>query len=312
MNGIRYFIIGFLLVALVNETEAGIGQTSGLFLQIAPDARSTAMGETGVAHAQGATIPAWNPGNLGFLVRSSFSASYFKWLPYLADDLYFLNLSYVLPVDGLGTFGLSLPYLSLGEQKNVNAAGEILGSFKSSDIAIYLSYGTLLDEKIGIGANIKLIRTTLSNVDKQAGTSFAIDICIKGKISSRFSIAGAIQNLGPKISFTNSDSADHLSRNLKIGAEFYAIKLESSQFLLAVDLNRLLLHNNGNILNVGMEYWYKGFIALRTGYIYDPEGDIKTPTFGGGLTWQKYCLDFSYTTASTLQNITKFTLAINF
>jgi hypothetical protein len=37
------------------------------------------------------------------------------------------------------------------------------------------------------------------------------------------------------------------------------------------------------ILNGGMEYWYGSFIAIRGGYIYDQEGEIKTPTFGFGL-----------------------------
>ena len=49
------------------------------------------------------------------------------------------------------------------------------------------------------------------------------------------------------------------------------------------------------IYNFGIEYWYSENFALRAGYIYDYEGDIKNPTFGAGLRFSQYGFDFGYT-----------------
>ena len=312
MKALSYLFIATLLVLPVQQSQAGVGQAGGLFLQIAPDARSTAMGETGVAHARGAQVPAWNPGGLGYLEYSGLSGTYFKWLPYLADDLYYLHFSYVRPVEGIGTFGVSVPYLSLGEQERVNAAGDSQGTFSSSDMAVSLSYGTLLNDRLGIGSNLKLIRSALSDEDNGVGTSFALDIGVTARVLPRFTVAGVVQNLGTDINYADPDQGDPLSRNLKIGAALMALEDESNSLLIAVDLNRMLLEDSGNVLNLGLEYWYQDLIALRTGYVHDPEGDVKTPTFGGGLQWKMYRLDFSYTTSSTLQDITKFTISARF
>ena len=307
-----YLLIVFMLVIPARQSQAGVGQAGGLFLQIAPDARSTAMGETGVAHARNALVPAWNPGGLGFVENSGISGTYFKWLPYLADDLYYLHFSYVHPVEGIGTFGVSLPYLSLGEQERISATGDSQGTFNSSDMAVTLSYGRRINELLGFGSNLKLVRSALSDEDNGVGSSFALDFGLTANVLPRFTVAGVVQNLGKDISYVNPDQGDPLYRNLKVGAALKALETESNSLLLAVDLNRPLLEDAGNILNLGAEFLYQDFIALRAGYIHDAEGDVKTPTFGGGLKWKMYRIDFSYTTGSTLQDITKFTISASF
>ena len=312
MRKLSYLLIATLLTIPAGTSRAGVGQAGGLFLQIAPDARSTAMGETGAAHAPGAQVPAWNPGGLGFLETRGASATYFKWLPYLADDLYYLHFSYVHPVEGIGTFGVSVPYLSLGEQQRVNAAGESQGTFSSADMAIYVSYGARIKERLGIGANLKYVRSALSDVNDWVGTSFALDIGVSARVMPRFTVAGVFQNLGTEIRYANANQGDPLSRNLKVGAALMALEDESNSLLLAVDLNRMLLKDSGNILNVGLEYWFRDLIALRTGYVRDAAGDVNTPTFGGGLQWNMYRVDFSYTSSSTLRDITKFTISARF
>jgi hypothetical protein len=48
------------------------------------------------------------------------------------------------------------------------------------------------------------------------------------------------------------------------------------------------------IYNAGAEYWYGSVIALRGGYINDEDGQVKTLTFGAGLAYQRFQLDFAY------------------
>ena len=49
------------------------------------------------------------------------------------------------------------------------------------------------------------------------------------------------------------------------------------------------------IYNIGFEYWYTESFVLRTGFIYDIEGDISNPTFGAGIHLLQYGFDFGYT-----------------
>ena len=47
--------------------------------------------------------------------------------------------------------------------------------------------------------------------------------------------------------------------------------------------------------NIGLEYWYGKYFAIRSGYYYDKTGKINNPTFGIGLRFAGYGFDFGYT-----------------
>lgn len=49
------------------------------------------------------------------------------------------------------------------------------------------------------------------------------------------------------------------------------------------------------VYNLGVEYWYSKYFAIRGGYIYDYEGKIMVPTFGAGIRFGGYGFDFGYT-----------------
>jgi len=49
------------------------------------------------------------------------------------------------------------------------------------------------------------------------------------------------------------------------------------------------------IYNLGFEWEYTESFLVRLGFIYDLEGEIKSPTFGAGLKFDKYGFDFGYT-----------------
>lgn len=46
--------------------------------------------------------------------------------------------------------------------------------------------------------------------------------------------------------------------------------------------------------NVGFEYWYLSYFAIRVGFIYDKLGKIWNPTFGAGIHYGPYGFDFGY------------------
>ena len=67
--------------------------------------------------------------------------------------------------------------------------------------------------------------------------------------------------------------------------------------------------------NIGMEYWYGKYFALRAGYLYDKTGKIMNPTFGVGLRFANYGFDFGYTSGEPdhpLANTMRFSLNMEF
>jgi hypothetical protein len=52
------------------------------------------------------------------------------------------------------------------------------------------------------------------------------------------------------------------------------------------------------IRHIGAEYWYADLIALRAGYKYDKEGEVKHLTFGAGLQIHPLRFDMAYIPSS--------------
>ncbi|MFC1583375.1 PorV/PorQ family protein [Candidatus Neomarinimicrobiota bacterium] len=67
--------------------------------------------------------------------------------------------------------------------------------------------------------------------------------------------------------------------------------------------------------NIGIEYWYSSYFAIRAGFIYDKLGKIWNPTFGAGIHYGPYGFDFGYIYGEEghpLTNTMRFSLNIAF
>lgn len=67
--------------------------------------------------------------------------------------------------------------------------------------------------------------------------------------------------------------------------------------------------------NIGVEYWYSTYFAIRVGFIYDKLGKIWNPTFGAGIHYGPYGFDFGYIYGDEghpLTNTMRFSLNIGF
>ncbi|MGH8015579.1 MAG: hypothetical protein ACREBV_05265, partial [Candidatus Zixiibacteriota bacterium] len=75
--------------------------------------------------------------------RMEMSTMYVKWLPELADDLYYVFLSAVGPKSGWGTFGGNLTFISYGKfSRTLETGPTVIDEFESFDFAGTVSFGT--------------------------------------------------------------------------------------------------------------------------------------------------------------------------
>ena len=143
-----------------------------------------------------------------------------------------------------------------------------------------------------------------------------------------------ISNIGSKVSYTETSIRDFIPINMRLGSSLNANIDDYNKISLAFDLNKLLvptppITDDGEIklgqspdvgvvsgmfqsfgdapggfseemreinYSIGTEYWYANQFAIRAGYFFEhaTKGGRKFLTFGSGVKYSAFTLDFSY------------------
>lgn len=260
--------------------------------------------------------------------RTELSFMYVKWLPALADDLYYAYFSVTKATDKWGTFGGNITYISYGQFTRTGATGVNLGTFDSYDIAATLSYGTPLAAGMSAGVSLKGIYSKLSDqgagveVGKGTASGVALDLGYLWNITDRATLGAAVTNIGPKMTYIDAAQSDDLPRNLSVGLAYKVINGEYTRLVVTSEANKLLVDLTGKvgeqvkevIINSGAELTYANLISARGGYVYDQEGKISVFTVGAGLNLADlFRFDFAYIPSqsdSPLNNILRLSMTV--
>nr|MBN2276739.1 PorV/PorQ family protein [candidate division Zixibacteria bacterium] len=231
-------------------------------------------------------------GNLWFLTRdrieinaaakSEITLMHVNWLPELASDIYYEFLGYTQNIEGWGTVGANITFLSYGNITRTSETGAVEGEFSAFDIAFTLSYGVPLTQTLSGGISAKIIYSHLSELgagrEKGSGTStgLALDLGLLYKIDPRLSLGIALTNLGPDISYIDVSQSDPLPRNLAVGVAWKMIQSNYNEVLFTVEANKSLAERDKTIL----EDFRDVFANPQDGLM----GLIINPFTAGGLT----------------------------
>ena len=272
----------FLLLALVvalaplahaqrDEERGGVVITTAVpFLQIEPDSRAAGMGMTGVAIADNAYAPYWNPAGLAGQEGTEVSFTHAPWLPALGADLAYEYLSGKHSMGSAGTLGGHLTYFNLGEQTWTDDQGTELGTFKSFELAAGLSYGVEVGKGLSLGAGGRFIYSSLVSNDiidgGQAGVSFGADVGaiydapqIKaGGVGITPSLGVNLANMGPSIKYLENGIPNAIPTNLRFGTGLEFELDEFNRITTALDLNKLIVSRDSS---GGYEPFYKALFS---------------------------------------------------
>jgi hypothetical protein len=300
---IRKQVILVLVLALLATGKAfAVGEAAAPSLIISPSARAWGLGQSYVAVADDPTAIYWNPGGLGFLEGSQISLTHSQLIPMLAPDVYFESINASHHIPAIGTLGFNFIYLTYGKWWETTITGEQVAEHTSYEFAFGGYYGFKLNRYTGVGVGLKVSRvflapaTQATNFVEGAGWSFAADFGMLIKLSDRLSVGGALQNLGPDMSFVSKEESAPLPRTLRVGVagkplvrNFYSvlISLEATKALIGLDeifiKGRFSEVKRDLTVNGGIELAVANFVAPRMGYIYDHDGKIEGLTFGFGI-----------------------------
>lgn len=319
-----------LLFGLAQQAWA-ISEGGAIFLMIRPGARASGMGSAFVAIADDATATYFNPAGLAFLDHKEVALMHSPWLSSIwkdVGDLYYEFAAYVAPVQGWGTFGGNLIFLSEGRSQQTDESGNVLGEFSSYEMSPHLSYGTKMGRNLGLGGNFKIIYSHLfpgtlpGSGGRGVATTWAFDfgILYKGPIK-RLSWGADVQNIGPKLVYLQAENADPLSRNLRVGTAYRLVDNKVTRWTISADATKMLLNMNEPVRTqfsevvtyLGTEFVYSNLLALRTGFVDDEAGQIKGTTFGGGIMIKRFSFDYGMEPGGELQKYNqKFSLGVKF
>ena len=226
------------------------------FLMIAPESRSGALGDAGVALSPDANSMHWNAAKMAFLDSElDVSLSYAPWLRALVDDM---NLAYLTGVDKINkrsAVGYALRYFSLGNITFTDQNGTTLRDFQPAELSLDVGYSQKFTDNFSGGVAGRFIHSNLTGgidvmgAESKPGISVAADVSLfyTNKHANWFGSKGAfnwgmnISNIGAKMSYTETAAQDFIPANLRMGFAYKSQIDEYNSLTFTTDFNKLLV-----------------------------------------------------------------------
>ncbi|WP_396171086.1 type IX secretion system outer membrane channel protein PorV [Flavobacterium sp.] len=253
--------ISLLFVCLFSLTivkaQENVITTAVPFLLISADARSAGMADNGVASSADSFSQQWNPAKYAFAIdKTGFSISYTPYLTDLVNDISLGQLNYYNRINEKSAFAGSFRFFGLGdiELRETGDPNEIPRTVSPNEFAFDGSYSLKLSEKFSMAVGARFINSNLkvaSDIgDASSASSFAVDVAgffqteelSFNDFNGRWRAGFNIQNLGPKMSYDNTQSSTNfLPANMKLGGGFDFILDDYNKVALNVEVSKLLV-----------------------------------------------------------------------
>lgn len=288
----RMLILAFILMMV----ESVNGQ-SMQFLNLSVDARQSAMGNAGYVFANSfAVIQNMAVSMLDDTKPIQIGASYLSWQPSVSNSN---NVS----IAGLYKFknftlGAGLRHVKYSEELIVDNLGNSGSSeirFLPVEYAIDMGMGYRINDMFMLGSTLRYVNSDLGAIQK--ASAFAVDLSLlynKDNLSAGFGFT----NLGTKADYGNG--SNQLPLRLRTGLSYSVLSSDLHKIIGVADVSYQLVQGaNGLIGGAGVEYGFKDFLFLRTGYHFEQENiGASYVTSGLGVSLRGVTLDFSYLIAS--------------
>ena len=226
------------------------------FLMIGPDSRAGGMCDVGVATTPDANSAYWNNAKAAFLEQEqALTISYIPWLRSLVSDIYMAQAGYTWKPNEKMSVSHGLRYFSLGEITFRGEDASLLQIVNPNELAIdILGVGYKLNQRFSGGFGVRYIYSNLTSgaavggSDSKAGNAIAVDLnafykkpLSLGDKNADYMFGINVQNIGNKVSYSESAERDFIPMNLKLGTGIN-IEIDAfNEFGIYMDINKLLV-----------------------------------------------------------------------
>ncbi|MEJ5304948.1 MAG: PorV/PorQ family protein [Ignavibacteria bacterium] len=328
------FIVLTSFLNVFSQTK--VGSTAAPFLNIGVGPRAISMGGGFSATANDVTALYWNPAGISRTENNEAMFAHTSWFA----DITFNWAGAKVNLGDLGAVGLSVTYLDYGKMevttlREQDGTGEF---FTAKDMSLALSYAYNLTDRFSIGGSVKYINQSIWNSSASA-IAFDLGTLFYSEIFN-MRIAATISNFGTDMQLSGKDllvlydidpniygNNDQILANLRtdsyplpllfrVGVALDLLNTPMNKITVGVDA----LHPNDNSesLNVGAEYTFNNFLALRAGYknlfLKNSEEGL---TLGVGVKYDFYPgfginFDYAYQDFGILKNTQHFSISVRF
>lgn len=239
---------------LGHNLEYNVISTAVPFMSIAPDARSSAMGDIGVSTSPDVYSMHWNPAKYAFIEDDmAVGLAYSPWLRSLVNDMNIAYLAFAKRIDSKSTFASTLRYFTLGDINYRDGQNVDQGTYSPNEWAIDLAYSRKLGKYISGSVAGRFIYSNLTQgVDtySKPAISVAADVAVYytrdvywfSGLDANFSWGVAITNIGSKMNYDESTlDKDFIPTNLRFGPSLKIDIDDFNSFAFSVDFNKLLV-----------------------------------------------------------------------
>ena len=150
------------------------------------------------------------------------------------------------------------------------------------------------------------------------GYTISIDAGAQFLLTDYFKLATAVRNFGPKIQYKDQYQADPQPTRLVIGASYEILSDEVNRWILVGDVYKSLNNLDWSFREqreevkqyIGTEYTYLDMVSLRGGYAFEKYSETSGMSYGFGLNYDRYSVDFAQIEGSALGDKQLFTLQV--
>jgi len=278
---------------------ANISSSGAQFLRLGIGARANAMGDAYTAVSEGADSVYWNAASLSKIKNKEAMFMHASWFAGIEYGF----MSFVTPLANNSGFGCAVQYVNYGTLDRLDKDGSSNGTFAPADKLISVSYGQDF-EIVSVGVTGKYIDSVIT---KNAKT-YAFDAGLNYDFSKSVKLGVALRNMGQGLKY--KEQRDQLPTSLDIGASCDL----NEDLLMALETK--FSKDNDMISSIGFEYKANMIkdmdTAVRMGYTNRTKdvGNMLGVSFGFGIVYKKYKIDYSYTPSGELDNTQMITLGI--
>ncbi|MDG1822499.1 MAG: type IX secretion system outer membrane channel protein PorV [Flavobacteriaceae bacterium] len=250
------FFLGAFYQTKAQNTDLRVITTGVPFLTIAPDARSAALGDQGVATSSDAFSNHWNPAKYAFASNDTGVAiSYTPYLSKLVNDIFLADLTYYRAIDDRAAWSVGLRYFSLGEIQIGQTPSDFINPLieRPNEYVLDASYALKLSDNFSMAIQGSFLTSDLKldSGTNDSSSASTVSVGISGFYESYevpySSFSGIwragfnISNIGPKLKYEDEGQSDFLPTNLKLGGGFDFIFDSYNKLAVSLEINKLLV-----------------------------------------------------------------------
>jgi hypothetical protein len=287
----------------LNSLLYGAGMNSFNFLQMNIGSRAQGMGKAYTAMAGDLNGIYYNPASISYGMRPAMMFFHGQ----LYEDLAVENFSAMLPNVSNFAFSMGVSFLHVPAitRYDINpGTGEPIenGQFEFYDFVPQLGISYRWTNSLSTGFQAKYLH---ERIDEVSASGIAFDVGFLYKLPVDFlSVGGAVQNLGPEITFDQAKENLPLTYRMGLAYQYPA-------YMLTLAFDAVKTVNEDWQFYPGIETEFMNSFALRAGYQFDTEIGAGYNIGAGFKFLNNYQINYVFSPAGILGSTHRAEICIN-